>query len=144
MNKNGAGIGLFLSKPMCIALTLVLTTCLFATGAYADSGCGDRCRCHHGPTDTGHAKGNLIPASVDLCNGDSMTPCDLESNPAPRFPEFIRGSVSVNMASTAVSPDMPADCLTEIFEFKGWAFYQSEWEKARSAPLYLQNEAFLI
>lgn len=144
MNKNGNGIGLLLSKSMCAALTMILAACLFVAGAFAEPGCGDRCRCHHGPMDSGHSKGKPIPSSADFCNGDPMIPCDLESNPASRFLKFIPDSVGVNQIPTAGPANMAADCQTDGLTLSGAAAFRPWPEKPRTAPLYLQKASFLI
>lgn len=146
MNKNGTGIGLLLSKSMCVALAMVLAACLFAAGAFAEPVCGDGCRCHHGPMDTGHSssKGHSIPSSADLCNGDPMIPCGFESSPASRFTDFIPVSVGVNQLPTVGPANLAVDCDTDGLHFSGEAAFQPWLEKSRSAPLYLQNASFLI
>ena len=93
MNKNAAGIGLLISKAMCVALTLILGASLFAAGAFAQSGCGEKCWCHSSPMDMHHSKGELIPLSAGFCNGDPMIPCDLETGQSSELPEFILCSV---------------------------------------------------
>ena len=144
MIKNGTGIGLSILKSMCVALTLLLIGSAFAAGAVNDSGCGVRCRCHHNLMNMNHSTGQPIPLSPDLCKGDPMIPCDLESSPASRLPDFIPGSVGVNLKSTTVAADMSVDCETHCPVLSGDAAYQPWRAKPRSAPLYLQNASFLI
>ena len=144
MIKDGTGIGLSILKAMCVALTLLLVAGAFAAGAVTDSGCGVRCRCHHNPMNMDHSKGQSIPLSPDLCKGDPMIPCDLESSPASRLPEFIPGSGGVNLKSTTVAADMTIDCETDCPAFSGDTAYHPWRVKPRFAHLYLQNASFLI
>jgi len=92
MNKNAAGIGLFISKAICVALTLVLGVSLFAGGAIAESHCGKKCCTQSSPMDMHHSKGKTKPSSAGFCNGDPMVPCDLETGQSSELPEFILSS----------------------------------------------------
>ena len=144
MIKNGPGTGISILKSMCVALTLLLIGSAFAAGAVTDSGCGVQCRCHLNPMKMDHSKEQPMPLPPDLCKGDPMIPCDFESSPASRLPEFIPGSVGVNLKSTTVVADMTVDCETDCPVFGGDAVCQPWRVKPRSAPLYLQNASFLI
>ncbi len=144
MIKNHAGIGLFISKAMCVALTLVLGSSLFAAGAFADLGCGEKCRCHRSPMDMDHSKGDLIPLSADFCNGDPMIPCDLEAGQASELPADLALTDLSNLTYTDAPADMAADFFTDNFNFRGEASYQLVREKFQSASIYLKNVSFLI
>ena len=144
MNKNASGIGLFISKAICVALTLVLGVSLITAGAFAESGCGEQCGCHSSPMDTHHSKGELIPLSAGLCNGDPMLPCDLEAGQSSALPEFILSSVGGNPPNTEGSVGTNADFLTDRRDSIGAYDYQCVRENSKSAPLYLQNSSILI
>jgi hypothetical protein len=144
MNKNVAGIGWFMLKGICVALTLVLGVGPFAAGAIANSGCGKKC-CNPGkPMDMHHSKGEPVPSSAGFCNGDSMIPCDLESRRASDVPEFILSSAGGGSTNTARSASIEADSLIDHHRFGNADAYHLLREKSRSAPKYLQNLSFLI
>jgi len=144
MNKNAAGIGLFMLKALCVALTLVLGASFFAAGAFAKPGCGEKCRCHSHPIDRHHSKGDLIPLSAGFCSGNPMIPCDLESSRASDVPEFLLSSAGGGLPNTAGPAGIATGSLTGRHNFRGYEIYQLLREKSRSAPKYLQNLSFLI
>jgi len=144
MNKNATGIGFFISKAICVALTLVLGVSLFAAGAIAKSGCGEKCRCQSRPMDMNHAKGDLIPLSAGSCTGNPMIPCDLESSQASDVSEFILSSAGGSPQNTVGPTGIATGSLTDKHDFRGYEVYQLLLEKSRSAPIYLQNLSFLI
>ncbi len=143
MNKNASGIGLFISKALCVALTLVLGVGLTA-GAFAESGCGENCRCHSSPMDMHHSKGDLIPLSAGFCNGDPMVPCDLEAGQSSALPEFILSSVGGNSSNPVGAAGTNADFLTDRHDHRGAYDVQFGRTNSQSAPLYLQNASILI
>ena len=144
MNKKANGIGLFILKATCIALTFVLGTSLFAMGAFTVTGCGEKCRCHSRPMNMDHSNGDPIPIAADLCNGDPMIPCNFESDQTSGLPLFIPGSVGLNLTSTLCPADLTADFLAHRSDSRGEDSYQLVREQSRSAPIYLQNASFLI
>ena len=144
MNKNAAGIGLFISKTMCVALTLILGVSLFAAGAIADSGCGKKCCIQSSPMDMHHSKGKLKPTSAGFCNGDTMVPCDLKTGRSAELPEFILSSAGSGQAYTVGSTGIATDTLADNHGFRGNDYYQFVPENSRSAPIYLQNSSILI
>jgi hypothetical protein len=144
MNKNASGIGLFISKAICITLTLVLGVSLITAGAFAESGCGEKCRCHSSPMDLQHSKGDLIPLSAGFCNGDPMIPCDLEAGQSSALPEFFLSSVGGNPSNPVGSAGNNADFLTDRHDSRGAYDYQFVRTNSQSAPLYLQNASILI
>ena len=144
MNKNAAGIGSFMLKGICIALTLVLGVSVFAAGVSAETGCGEKCRCHDRPADRHHSQGELIPLPAGFCNGDPMVPCDLEAGQSSALPEFIMSSAGGGLPNTAGSAGIANGSLTGKHDFRGYQIYQFLREKSRSAPKYLQNLSLLI
>src|SRR5210317_1279439 len=100
MNKNAAGIGFFISKAICVALTLVLGVSLFAAGASAESRCGKKCCIQSSPMDMPHSKGKLKPSSAGFCNGNPMVPCDLKTGQSSELPEFILSSAGGGRPNT--------------------------------------------
>jgi hypothetical protein len=144
MNKNASGIGLFISKAICVALTLVLGVSLMTAGAFAESGCGEKCRCHSSPMDTHHSKGELIPLAAGFCNGDPMVPCDLEAGQSSALPEFILSSVGGNPSNPVGSAGNNADFLTDRHDSRAAYDFQFVRTNSQSAPLYLQNSSILI
>ena len=144
MNKNVSGIGLFISKAICVALTLVLGVGLMTAGAFAESGCGEKCRCHSSPMDMHHSKGELIPLTAVFCNGDPMVPCDLEAGQSSELPEFILSSAGGGQPNTVGSTGIAAGSLTDKHDFRGNDYYQFVPANSRSAPIYLQNASILI
>ena len=144
MNKNADGIGSFMLKGICIALMLVLGVSLFAAGVSAETGCGQKCRCHDRPTDRHHSKGDRIPLSAGLCSGNPMIPCDLESSRASDVPEFILSSAGGGPPNTIGPTGIVTGSLTGKHNFRGYKIYQISREKSRAAPKYLQNVSFLI
>ena len=144
MNKNASGIGSFTLKGICIVLTLVLGVTLFAAGAFAASGCGEKCRCHSRPIDRHHSKGDRMPLSAGFCSGNPMIPCDLESSRASDVPEFLLSSAGGGLPNTAGPAGIAAGSLTGKHHFRGYEIYQLLRQKSRSAPKYLQNLSFLI
>ena len=144
MNKNAAGIGSFTLKGICIVLTLVLGVSLFAAGASADSGCGQKCRCHSRPTDRHHSKGDRIPLSAGFCAGNPMIPCDLESSRASDVPAFILSAAGGGLPNTVGSTSIATGSPTGKHHLRGYEIYQLLREKSASAPKYLQNLSLLI
>jgi hypothetical protein len=144
MKKNVAGIGWFVSKAMCVALTLILGVTLFAAGAFAESGCGEKCRCHSRPPDRHHATGVRIPLSAGFCSGNPMIPCDLESSRASDVPQFILSSAGGGLPNIAGPAGIATGSPTGKHNFRGYQIYQLLREKSRSAPKYLQNLSLLI
>jgi hypothetical protein len=144
MNKNAAGIGLFMLKGFCIALTLVLGVSLFAAGASAASGCGKKCCTQSSPMDMHHSKGKLIPLSAGFCNGDPTVPCDLETGQSSELPEFILSSVGGGPPNTVGSTGIATGSLTDKHDLRGNDYIQFVPENSRSAPIYLQNSSILI
>ena len=144
MNNNAAGIGFFISKAICVALTLVLGVSLFGAGAIADSRCGKKCCAQSGPMDMHHSKGKLKPSSADSCSGDPMVPCDLETGQSSELPEFILSSAGGGQPNTVGSTGIAAGFLTDKYGFRGNDDYQFVPANSRSAPIYLQNASILI
>jgi hypothetical protein len=144
MNKNVAGIGWFMLKGICVALTLVLGVSLFAAGAIADSGCGKKCCNPSKPMGMHHSKGALKPLPAGFCNGDSMIPCDLEPRRVSDVPEFILSSAGGDPTNTVPSASIEADSLIDPHRFENSDPYRLLGVKSRSAPLYLQNLSLLI
>ena len=144
MNKNTAGIGSFMLKGICVALTLVLAASLFAAGASADSRCGKKCCIQSSPMDMHHSKGKLKPTSAGFCNGDTMVPCDLKTGRSAELPEFILSSAGGGQAYTVGSTGIATDTLADNHGFRGNDYYQFVPENSRSAPIYLQNSSILI
>ena len=131
-------------KAICLALPLVLGVSVFATGAFAESGCGEKCRCHSHPMDMHHAKEALMPLSSDFCNGDPLIPCNLESRRASEPPELIMGSADGNLSTAVGPPGIAIDSSPVGHDFRGYDFDQFFRKKSRTAPIYLQNLSFLI
>jgi hypothetical protein len=144
MNKNTAGIGSFMLKGICVALTLVLAASLFAAGAFADSRCGKKCCIQSSPMDMHHSKGKLKPSSAGFCNGDPMVPCDLKTGQSSELPEFILSSAGGGQPNTVGPAGPHTDSLTDRHDFRGNDHYQFVPENFRSAPIYLQNSSILI
>ena len=144
MNKNTAGIGSFMLKGICVALTLVLASSLFAAGASADSRCGKKCCIQSSPMDMHHSKGKLKPSSAGFCNGDPMVPCDLKTGQSSELSEFILSSAGGGQPNTVGSTGIATGSLTDRHDFRGNDHYQFVPENSRSAPIYLQNSSILI
>lgn len=144
MNKNATGIVFFISKAMCVALTLVLGVSLFAAGAIADSGCGKKCCIQNSQMDMHHSKGKLKPSSTGFCNVDPMVPCDLKTGQSSELPEFILSSTGGGQPNTVGSTGIATVYLTDKHDFRGNDDYQFVPENSRSAPIYLQNSSILI
>jgi len=144
MNKNSAGIGSFMLKGICVALTLVLAASLFAVGASADSRCGKKCCNQSIPMEVHHSKGELKPSAAGSCNVNPMVPCDVKSAQSSELPEFILSSAGGGQPDTVGSTGIATGSLTDKNEFRGNHHYQFVPENSRSAPIYLQNLSFLI
>jgi len=144
MNKNTAGIGSFMLKGICVALTLVLAASLFAAGASADSRCGKKCCIQSSPMDMHHSKGKLKPSTAGFCNGDPMVPCDLKTAQSSELPEFILSSAGGGQPHTVGPAGPHTDSLTDRHDFRGKDSYQLVRENFPSAPIYLQNASILI
>jgi len=144
MNKKTAGIRLLMLKGFCLALTLILGASLFAAGAFAGSGCGEKCCSPSSPMDMHHSKGELIPLSAGFCSGDPMIPCNLETGQSSGLPEFIPGSVGGNLTYSDGPVDILADSFSNRFNLRSEAPYLLVQGKLQSAPIYLQNVSFLI
>lgn len=144
MNKDAAKVGLFISKAICVALTLILGTSLFAAGAYADLGCGENCCCHRSTMDMHHSKEMRVNYSADFCNGNPMIPCDIETGQSSQLPNFILFSVGANQLNTVVSTSTNTDFFIDRHDSRTSYHYQSVREKSSSAPIYLQNSSFII
>ena len=144
MNKNATGIGFFISKATCVALTLVLGVSLFATGAIAESRCGKKCCNQSSPMNMHHSKGKLKPSSTGFCSGNPMVPCDLEAGQSSELPEFILSSTGDGQPNTVGSTGIATGSITDKQDFRGNNHYQFVPENSRSAPIYLQNSSILI
>ena len=144
MNKDAAGIGLFISKATCLVLTLILGTSLFAAGAYAELGCGENCCCHRSTMDMHHSKEMRVNVSAGFCNGNPMIPCDIETGQSSQLPNFILFSVGTNQPNTVVSTGTNTDFLIDRHDSSAGYQYQSEHKNSLAAPIYLQNSSFII
>lgn len=144
MNKRADGIGIYVLKTMCVTLTLVLATGLFAAGAITEAGCGEKCMCHRQPMNMGHPTSGPVPFSADLCNGDPLIPCNLKSSQTSELPQFIPGSSGDNLPPTGGPEALIADSVTGSDDSGGMISYNISRERSRSAPIYLQNASFLI
>ena len=144
MNKKTAGIRLLMLKGFCLALTLILGASLFAAGAFAESGCGEKCCSPSSPMDMHHSKGKLIPLSAGFCNGDPMVPCDLETGQSSELPEFILSAAGGGQPNTVGPAGIATGSPAGKHNFGGYEIYQLLREKSRSAPKYLQNLSLLI
>ena len=145
MNKKAAGIRMLMLKGFCLAMTLILGVSLFIAGALAESVCDKKCCCHSSPMDMHDSKGEeLIPLSAGFCSGDPMIPCDLETGQSSGLPEFIPGSVGVNLTYSDGPMDIPAVSFSHRPNLKNKVSYLLVQGELQSAPIYLQNESFLI
>ena len=144
MNKGAIGIGEFMLKAICLTLPLVFGVIFFAPGASAESGCGEKCRCHSRPTDIHPSKGDLMPLSKGFCAGNPMISCDLDSSRASDVPEFILSSAGGKRTTVVGPADLATGSPADRHNFGGYHFYQFLWEQSRSASIYLQNLSFLI
>ena len=144
MNKVVFGIGLFLSKATCMALTLILGTSLFVAGAFAELGCGENCCCHRSTMDMHHSKEMRVNLSTGYCNGNPVIPCDIKTGPSTQLPNFILFSPDANQPNTFVSTGTNTDFLIERYASRASYHYQSGYKNYPSAPIYLQNSSFII
>jgi len=144
MNKDTTGIGLFISKATCVALTLILGTSLFAAGAFAELGCGENCSCHRSTMDMHHSKEKRLNLSASFCNGNPMIPCDIETDQSTQLPNFILFSIGAGQPNTVVSTGTNTDFLIDRPDSRAGCHYQSVRENSPSAPIYLQNASFII
>ena len=144
MKKDAAGIGLFISKATCIALTLILGTSLFVAGAYAELGCGENCCCHRSTTDMHHYKKMRVNLSTGFCNGNPMIPCDIKTGQSAQLPIFYLFSPDASQPNTVVSTDTNTDFLIDRHASRAIYHYQSVRKNYPSAPIYLQNSSFII
>lgn len=144
MNKNVTGIGLFLSKAICMALTLILGTSLFVAGAHAELGCGENCCCHRSTMDMHHSKEIRVNLSADFCNGNPMIPCDIKTGQSSQLPNFILFSLDNNQPNTAVSTGTNTSFLIDRHDSRAGYHYQFVRKNSPSAPIYLQNSSFII
>ena len=144
MNKNAAGIGLFISKATCVALTLILGTSLFVAGAYAELGCGENCCCHRSTMDMHQSKEMQVNLSAGFCNGDPLIPCDIETGQSSQLPNVVLFSLNANQPNTVVSTGTNTDFLIDRHDSRASYHYQSVRKNSPSAPIYLQNSSFII
>ena len=144
MNKDTTGIGLFISKATCVALTLILGTSLFAAGAFAELGCGENCCCHRSTMDMQHSKERRVNLSAGFYNGNPMIPCDIDTGQSSQLLSFVIVSVGVNQPNTVVSTGTNTDFLIDRHNSRAGCHYQSVRENSPSAPIYLQNASFII
>lgn len=71
-------------KAFCIALSIILSLGLFATGAAAHSGYLGDCIGHCNQVKSQHQAGvNTASSSHDCCNTKQKDPCDFEKGPVP-------------------------------------------------------------
>jgi hypothetical protein len=144
MNKDTTGMGLFISKATCVALTLMLGTSLFAAGAFAELGCGENCSCHPSTMDMHHFKEKRLNLSAGFCNGNPMIPCDIETGQSSQLLSFVVVSVDANQPNTVGSTGTNTDFLIDRHNSRAGCHYQSVRENSPSAPIYLQNSSFII
>jgi hypothetical protein len=144
MNKDTTGIGLFISRATCVALALILATSLFAAGAFAELGCGEKCCCHRSTTDMHHSRGKQITLSVGFCDGNPMIPCDLETGQSSELPYFILLSVGAGQPNTVPLTGTNTDFVIDRYDSRAIYHYQSVQDSPPPAPIYLQNSSFII
>ena len=144
MNKEASGIGLFISKAICVALALILGTSLFAAGAFAELGCGKKCCCHRATMDMHHSKGKQITLSAGCCNGNPMIPCDLETGQSSELPDFVLFSVGANQPNTVAPTGTNTDLFIDRQDSRASYHYQSTRENSPSTPIYLRVLSILI
>ncbi len=144
MKKKVTEIGTLGSKSICVALTLILGMSLFAAGAFAELGCGQKCCCHRSTTDMHHSKLEIKKISANPCNRDPIIPCDLETAKSLELPDFIIGSVGANQPNTVMSANINTAILIDKPVSRAIDPFQFVRTNARSAPIYLQNASFLI
>jgi hypothetical protein len=144
MNKDATGIGLFISKATCVALTLILVTSLFVAGAYAELGCSENCCCHRSTMDRHHSEEMRVNQSAGFCNGNPMIPCDIETGQSTQLPNFILFSPEASQPNTVVSTGTNIDFLIDRHTSRASYHYQSVRKNYPSAPIYLQNSSFII
>ena len=144
MKKDATGIGLFISKATCVALTLILGTSLFVAGAYAELGCGESCCCHRSTMDMHHSKEMRVNPSTGFCNGNPMIPCDIETGQSTQPPNFILFSPDASQPNTVVSTGTNTDSLIDRHASKAGYHYQTVCKNSPTAPIYLQNSSFII
>ncbi len=144
MNEVANGIGSFLSKAACMALTLILATSLFVAGAYAELGCSENCCCHRNTMDMHHSKEMRVNLSNGFCNGNPVIPCDIETGQSTKLPNFILLSPDANQPNTVVSTGTNTDFLIQRNASRARYYYQSVYRNYPSAPIYLQNSSFII
>jgi len=144
MDKDATGIGLFISKAMCMALALILGTSLFAAGAFAELGCGENCCCHRSTMDMHHSKENRVNLSAGSCNVDPMIPCDLETGQSSELPDFILSSAGGSEPNTDAPTGTNTDLFIDRHDSRSIDHHQFVREKSQTVPIYLQNSSFLI
>ena len=144
MNKDATGIGLFISKATCLALTLILGMSLFAAGAFAELGCGENCCCHRSTMDMHHSKEMRVNLSADFCNGNPMIPCDIETGQSSQLPNFILFSLDNNQPNTAVSTGTNTNFIIDRHDSRAGYHHQFMRKNSPSTPIYLQNSSFII
>ena len=144
MKKHTAGVGLFVSKAICVALILILGTSLFVAGGYAELGCGENCCCHRSTMDRHHSKEIRVNLSTGFCKGNPMTPCDIETGQSTQLPNFILSSPDASQPKTVVSTGTNTDFLINGHTSRARYHYQSVRKNYPSTPIYLQNSSFII
>jgi len=145
MKKNPVGNRLQMVKTICVAVALVFGTSLFAAGAFAEPGCGEKCMCQSNPMALHQFAGQLIPLSTNFCDGgDPMTPCNMESGQTSELPEFILASVGGVLPNAVGPTGIISDFRTDRHDFRSNDQYQLVREKFQSPPIYLQKLSFLI
>ena len=144
MKKNAICSGMFISKVMCLGLVLVLVTSLFAAGALAELGCGEKCCCYRHTMDMHHSKDKQITLSAGSCDGDPMIPCDLEAGQSSELPDFILSSVGGIQPNTVAPAVAITDSHIDRYHSNTIGLHQFVPKKSQTAPIYLQNVSLLI
>ena len=133
-----------MSKVIYLALVLVLVANLFAAGALAELGCGEKCCCYRDTMDMHHSKDKQISLSADSCGGGPMIPCDLETGQSSELPDFILSSVSGIQPNTIAPAIAITDSPIDRHHLNTVGLYQFTPKKSQTASIYLQNASLLI
>jgi len=142
MKKNSIGTKKHLMKTMGVALTLIFTVGLYASGVFADTGCGVEC-CHQ--ISQGGMRHTPPIKSVGNCRSeDPRIPCDLQSKPAVDWPEYPWVSFAGRFPNPLGPMGISFDSVIDDLGVKPNCSVQTVWKKFQPPSLYLQKLSLLI
>ena len=144
MNSAWIGSESILLKAMCLVLTLIIGSSLFAAGAIGAASCGMTCCCQTGPDHMQTSGAKQMRSSMGCCSGLSFSPCDMPSAMPFGLPKITLTSSFRDLPNIAGSAINLVDFSGNRQISGGYFVAQVLAPRFKSPPLYLTKLSFLI